>query len=185
MKKEKKVEMYFCLKCGLEVHPDYGNPPKCPDCDIPTHVKPVLTVKNVKSFMGTEGHGFNATLYVDGVRTAFVIDSAHGGPFDWQILNEKMYKFFSAFVLSHPPILEDGLTLKKDEDWIMSDLVADYELNRDMKRLCKKQTLFLLQGDKIEEGYRTLNIPYNDKAKAYLEKKYGNKVARILNEEVA
>lgn len=46
----------------------------------------IYTVKNLKSFIGMEGHGFNASLYRNGVLVAFVIDDASGGPlsFDWK-----------------------------------------------------------------------------------------------------
>jgi hypothetical protein len=38
------------------------------------------TVKGLKTFVGTEGEGFNATLYRDGKAVAFVIEDASGGP---------------------------------------------------------------------------------------------------------
>ncbi len=47
---------------------------------------PIYTVKGLKSFIGNEGHGFNATLYRDGKAVAFVYDDASGGPvaFEWK-----------------------------------------------------------------------------------------------------
>lgn len=44
----------------------------------------MLQVKNVKSFVGMEGHGFNCSLYIDGKKVAFVIDEANGGEFHYQ-----------------------------------------------------------------------------------------------------
>ena len=40
------------------------------------------SVKNIKTFIGNEGHGFNATLYCKGKKVAFLIDHAQGGEID-------------------------------------------------------------------------------------------------------
>lgn len=40
------------------------------------------SVKNIKTFMGREGHGFNANLYRGKKKIAFVIDDASGGEVD-------------------------------------------------------------------------------------------------------
>lgn len=47
---------------------------------------PVYTVKNLKTFTGMEGSGYNATLYRDGKAVAAIIDDASGGPLivDWK-----------------------------------------------------------------------------------------------------
>lgn len=49
-----------------------------------------------------------------------------------------------------------------------------------MRRDCQKKTLFRLEGDSPDE-YRWVNCPWGDKAKEYLDKKYGAKVKEILN----
>lgn len=43
------------------------------------------TVKGITTFNGMEGSGYNASIYRDGVRVAYVIDDASGGPLmiDW------------------------------------------------------------------------------------------------------
>ncbi len=46
------------------------------------------SIKGFKSFTGMEGLGFNASLYFKDQRIAFVIDSAHGGPLDWDFLQK-------------------------------------------------------------------------------------------------
>jgi hypothetical protein len=40
-----------------------------------------LTVKNVKTFTGREGIGFNCDLYLDGKQIAQVLNDAGGGMF--------------------------------------------------------------------------------------------------------
>lgn len=46
----------------------------------PASGRPTYTVKGIKTFVGMEGHGYNASLYRDGKLVAFVIDDASGGP---------------------------------------------------------------------------------------------------------
>ena len=45
----------------------------------PASGHPTYTVKGIKTFVGMEGHGYNASLYRDGKLVAFVIDDASGG----------------------------------------------------------------------------------------------------------
>jgi len=45
---------------------------------------PKYTVKNVKTFRGMEGEGYNATLYRDGKKVCEVIDDASGGEVNFQ-----------------------------------------------------------------------------------------------------
>lgn len=48
------------------------------------------TVKGIKTFVGMEGHGYNASLYRDGKLVAFVIDDASGGSLqiEWKDVSE-------------------------------------------------------------------------------------------------
>lgn len=46
----------------------------------PASGHPLYTVKGIKTFVGMEGQGYNASLYRDGKPVAFVIDDASGGP---------------------------------------------------------------------------------------------------------
>ncbi|GAH34833.1 unnamed protein product, partial [marine sediment metagenome] len=53
--------------------------------------KPKYTIKNIKTFRGHDGQGYNATLYRDGKRIAVLIEFASGGPLDieWLDRDEK------------------------------------------------------------------------------------------------
>lgn len=55
--------------------------------------KPVYTVKGIKTFIGMEGHGYNATLYRDGKAVAFAIDDASGGDLqiEWKDQADGLY----------------------------------------------------------------------------------------------
>ena len=41
-----------------------------------------IQIKHMKTCIGREGYGFNASLYVDGKKIAFIMDDANGGPED-------------------------------------------------------------------------------------------------------
>ena len=41
--------------------------------------EPKVTIKNLKSFRGMEGYGFNADIYVNGVKSMFAMDGGNGG----------------------------------------------------------------------------------------------------------
>lgn len=61
-------------------------------------------------------------------------------------------------------------------------MVAELEELKRLKRACAKKTLFLLKGDKKEEGWRTINHPWGEKVKAHLVAKYGDQIQEIANE---
>jgi len=103
-------------------------------------------VKNIKSFMGTDGPGFNATLYRGKKRVATLIDSGCGGEvniqwLDWEeedveIENKvrgKVYKFrgtpeeknlydhINSLPNEPSEYFEDGLRI--DSTYFLGDLV--------------------------------------------------------------
>ena len=44
--------------------------------------EPTVELKNVKTFIGREGHGLNADVYINGVKCYFAYDDASGGGMD-------------------------------------------------------------------------------------------------------
>ncbi len=162
-------------------------------------------VKNVKTFVGMEGEGFNASLYKDGVRIAFVMDEATGGPYSYQWDDRKadkvkindfdlkgdkitymgtpFQKELVDFMNTLPPIEDEHSDepMRVDLDIFVGHLVDDFEHTKWLKRQCKKKTLFRLKGDP-EDEYKTVTHPFNGKVKEFLEKKYGEQVQEIINE---
>lgn len=129
-------------------------------------------VKNVKTFQGMEGTGFNASLYRNGKKVALVIDDAHGGDFqfqwdDWReqrvdinitlrdgkphtfkgTPEEKvLYEYVDKLPLEKNKYFPDGM--KQTPDTFVEDLVTKYESDTWMRRQLKKN--FMTQiGDKI------------------------------------
>lgn len=63
---------------------------------------PTYTVRKVKTFLGHEGHGFNAELIKDGQPVAFVMNAADGGPCDFEWYDNGRPR--SAAEVLNPPV---------------------------------------------------------------------------------
>ena len=99
-------------------------------------------VKNVKTFIGTEGHGFNANLYCDGKKVAFVIDSAHGGCYDYEWVSDAARVKAEAHVKTLPGVEMYGTKLEMDMDIFMSELIDAYEEKKQITRMKKTYVVF-------------------------------------------
>lgn len=132
---------------------------------------PSYTVKGVKSFIGNEGHGFNATLYRDGKAVAFVYDDASGGPvaFEWKdtaaglvdvvarnYMGEEYKtrmtheeKAYYDFVSAIPKQSFEGTELDVTMDIHVSDLVNDALLLKDVARMTKSGVAFIKADGKL------------------------------------
>ena len=165
------------------------------------------TVKSVKSFVGMEGHGFNASLYRNGKKVAFVIDDANGGDYhfqwcDWKVPKveihitthegkphtfkgtpeEKiLYEIIETLPKESSEYFPDGL--KVSVDTFVSKIIDKFESERWMKRNLKSKFLFQI-GDKIGSGeYQTFKKHPSitkDWVESYITKTYPNKKYTIL-----
>ena len=121
------------------------------------------SVSGIKSFIGREGHGFNAYLHHDGRKIAFVTDHANGGclSFDWLAKDRDVAmadaKALEAHCKTLPqidcgPLIVNGcdVMLDADRDTFVTDLVSAVEVRRAMtaslKRLLSKRVMFVLDG---------------------------------------
>ena len=93
-------------------------------------------MKIVKTFRGHEGVGFNADLYVAGVKVAFVIVQANGGCFYYETgkgYSKEKFQELQKFIKTLPDKVfakQDGLdafSCKMDIDLYISDLLIIYE----------------------------------------------------------
>lgn len=134
-----------------------------------------LTIKNVKTFRGREGHGFNATLYVDGKKAAFVMDGGNGGcmDFEWFINSAPVMAYAQSLPNTAPcEWFPEGLP--SDLELIINKMVDDHLHNKRFLALSKKKTLFRIPGDTPGE-WRTLSAPFsNPKVKPMLDEHYPN-----------
>lgn len=56
----------------------------------------LVTVKGVKYFRGSEGYGYNATVYIDGKKTALAINHGDGGMTFFEYVNPELKVRFQA-----------------------------------------------------------------------------------------
>jgi len=167
---------------------------------------PKYTVKNVKTFRGMEGTGYECMLYRDGKCVATVTDTADGGDVNiyWKDARKPRievactnYKdepwtrkctpeeaIFVAHLETLPKEKGYGMELKVSDGMFIERLVSAFEEEKQVRRWCKSKTVFKLKGD-AEGSYRTVKAPYGPKVKAFIMDQYGDKVVEILNERFA
>lgn len=138
----------------------------------------MYSVKNIKTFTGREGKGFNATLYRDGKKIAMVSDMADGGMlrFDWVDYSAREEDKLDAYCATLPKTeLGHGLrAVPTDKDLFVSRLVEDAEIRKKMTSQLRKKTVFIDGG----VAY-TSPSPYSPSTRAALLSKFPNAI--ILN----
>jgi hypothetical protein len=130
-----------------------------------TGKEPKIELKNVKTFRGMEGYGLNATLYVDGIKTAFVIDDANGGPVDYEIFNKAKFDEIKAYAASLPaePIVFDGvpaldeknqpMTIQPDVDTLVDKAFNLIQRAKEQKKIEKKMETCVMWGIPGADAY--------------------------------
>ena len=111
----------------------------------------MLTIKKLKLFQGMEGEGFNLDLYLDGNKIASVIDSAHGGPFEYDFVCEAAAKQLAEIVNAMPPmpildqswrdIYPDGL-IPVNIDMAVDELINEHNYQKRLARIRKTSLIF-------------------------------------------
>jgi len=163
------------------------------------------SVKNVKSFQGTDGYGYNASLYRGKKRVAFIIDEGCGGEalVQWEDHASKKVKItctgyqdkqvtfegtpeeklLRGHIESIPrqPSAHFPNGLRVDTSWFLSELIGNYEETQQLKRWCKKQTVLKLKGS--DRGkYTIIHSPYDKHVKDYVTKEFKDTLEEIVNE---
>jgi hypothetical protein len=140
-------------------------------------------VKNVKSFQGREGIGFECSIYLDKKRIGSATDTASGGEINFYLDTGEREKL-DKFCLTLPKWgseFQDGKEFNTDADIYISNLVNAFELNKKIKGWCRTKTVFKLASYKDGE-YSTIKAKFDGKVKAYLLGKYSKKGLVIMNE---
>lgn len=162
------------------------------------------SVKNVKSFMGREGYGFNCTLYRKGKKVGTCMDDASGGgmyPIDWigvpktnateadwakwKAFRDEEQRLLNEHIATLPPVDSGfgGEPLTIDEGWFVTELVNKWEKDRDIRKVekqCATKILFRTSGSK-EGSYYIQNVPYSIGMAQSIRNKYGEDT-EIFNE---
>ena len=139
-----------------------------------------IVLKNVKTHndMSEETTCFSASIYLDGRRVGTVSNHGTGGCNDYHWENRDAGRRIDSWADEQ----EMEFNFEK-LDQIIDQLRVDFENKKQFRRWCKKDTGFSLRGD--EEGhFRTIRSVFTPEVKEHLVNKYGDKIERILNEEL-
>ena len=153
------------------------------------------SVKNIKSFQGREGYGFNCNLYRGKKKIAFCYDDASGGEvrIDWLTggyNGGEEGRLLREHLASLPPVeseFDPNRPLRIDEGWFITDCVSQWERDRDLRKMrkqCQTKTLFRLRGQGRGQ-YHILNVPCNEQTRNYLRQRHGEDVTEIFNDVLA
>ena len=124
-----------------------------------------IELKNIKYFPGHDGMtGLNADIFVDGVKTAHVYDSAHGGCFKYTTFNKEKMKELEVWVKQQPEKNFGNFKCKYDLDMLVNDLCETKEKEKEKKKLEKKYITSFVWGKPNGPHYQT----YGFKSKAPL-----------------
>jgi hypothetical protein len=126
--------------------------------------KPTVVLKNLKTFMGMEGQGFNVDVWINGIKCMLAIDSAQGGCFEYQSNTYKNPKaeqvktnvqLLEAYIKSLPeyplmiddkPYERDGkvVMMKPDMDNFIDDMIVALQKAKEAKKMTRlMQTSFI------------------------------------------
>ena len=144
-----------------------------------------LEVKNIKTFRGMEGMGFNCTLYIDGRKAGMVIDDARGGSYHYEISGDD-YKNLRDYAKSLPHLpceWKTGVLFEQDLDSIIGKLVDNFENDKRMKRFCKTSLVYSLKTDKPGQFWKQSGGYSPEKAQK-IRAEFGDNLLCIYNETV-
>lgn len=141
-------------------------------------------VFQVKFMKGHDADSMECTLLKVGVPVAVVWDDSYGGEFQYTWEAEDLYSEIDQFGKSLNVYCENFKKgMKYNADIVVDILVQNFMELEELTEWCKTMTVFKLKGSAKGE-YRTIKSPFAPAVVDYIKKKFGNKVERIINEEM-
>jgi len=148
-----------------------------------------LTLKKIKTFIGHEGYGLNADLYLDGVKVAFVLDDANGGEVDHQFIDKASEDRVWAFIKSIPDD-DDAKEMRTSDYWmkypkaiethkldaLINEFVDNYQNDKKLNRLRKTKVLWNKPTDTKGQFWITKHLGNIEKTREAILKKCPNAV---------
>lgn len=139
-----------------------------------------VEMKGLKTFNGHDGGGFEASLYIDGKRSAIIFDDGWGGEWQWTILEKDRVAALEAKMEDQPPWTYDidgeehsapmTLDLWLDENVLalaeargarkIQTLGPDgkvYEWNQPYKKANRERIIEMMEKSPKAEGHKLLN----------------------------
>jgi hypothetical protein len=123
--------------------------------------EPKVTIKNLKSFRGMEGLGFNADIYVNGVKSMFAMDGGNGGQIDYEVVKgqEANVRLVKDYVKS---ISKKGEDSDMELDMYIAGKVDEYENQKlkakEEKKMAKLMAQAIVFGVPDANNYRFFNF---------------------------
>ena len=150
------------------------------------------SVKNVKTFMGMDTHGFNASLYCENKKVADLIDDGSGGDMMiyWKDLDQPRVMVTTKNILGEEVkqrmTKQENAFFKQFKDHLeaitfLYRMIDNYENEKYLKRLCKNKTILELHSHNGEE-FIAFSRKYSPEYAEWLRKKYGDDFKEIINE---
>ena len=138
-------------------------------------------IKGLKRFLGNDGYVFQVSVYIGGKKAFIASNDGNGAENMYEIINRILYDKAVAYVSKQPPIKFPEITLDYSMDIFVEDLINEHLEKQQIKKWCKKKTVFRLPDDAIG-SFRTFNKLYTKEMKKYVLQRYPN--AEIMNESL-
>jgi len=143
-----------------------------------------VKLKNVKTFQGHDGQGFNADLWINGLKCMSIHDGAYDGQFEYSnntYQNPKAeqvkanIKFFDEHIETLPETKHNlggkEMFLKEDRDSVIEELLITMQEAKELKKLNKLMLTSLLFGIPNGDSYMKISYkkPLADFPKEFLQ----------------
>ena len=147
-----------------------------------------VSVKNVKIHMdmSEETLCFSASVYMDGRRVGTASNRGHGGSNEYR-LDPDGRDDINLWLKDADLVWSDGDAVTFERlDFVIGELVEDFDRQAQIKRWMRTQVLFRLEGV-AEGGFRTFKLGNNTRERIHKHclDKYGDKVVWLDGEVVA
>lgn len=161
-----------------------------------------ITLKKVKLFRGHDGTGLDCDLYVNGIKTAHVFDSAHGAEVEFRpygmTLEEgkanrvllQMAEDYAKNLPEEPCIFEAGKTVPQCLESVINKILIEMEEEKQMKKFEKKFPTNFVLYDKAAGTIRSTSfgkpvaVPLSTIPIARLQETYNNLKTSLKGGEV-
>ncbi|NIT54854.1 MAG: hypothetical protein GWN00_01000 [Aliifodinibius sp.] len=141
--------------------------------------KESFQVKNVKA-TAIEGElAYTASFYVNGKRVCAISDAGYGAGCDYKVLHKALFSQVEDYINSVGEVTTEHGTLPYTFEWMIGQLINEFQENKKLKVWCKTKTVMQLPGDPAGQ-YRTVDYPFTPAVKQFLNGKYPDAI--IINE---
>lgn len=102
-----------------------------------------IEIKNIKHYesMSEETNCFQATIYIDGKRAGEASNRGYGDPIN--ITPHELHKVINKYASTLPPLDYEGMQIEQDAEIIIGNLLNDWLLSQDLKKLMSGRVVFL------------------------------------------